>query len=377
VNANSEEKTGAKSDVLIANWKGELDSADLYRYLAGKEADARVAGLLNEMADAESRHARVMENSLREAGMPVPARHRRSFQTRALMLLARLFGPQRVYPLLHGAEISGSADYAGQSASTAALAPEERSHARTLGQLSGATHRGVAPGHAERWHRSGGGGSLRAAVFGVSDGLVSNLSLVMGFAGAAADSQFVLLAGLSGLLAGASSMAAGEYVSVRAQRELLERQIELEAAELSVSPQEEEEELALIYRAKGLPKAEADRIANRLAQDPEIALDSLVREELGLDPRELGSPSGAAISSFLSFAVGALVPVLPYFFGASLLNIAVSLGLSGAALFGVGATVSVFTGKSALRSGGRQLAIGFAAAAITFALGKIVGVSTG
>jgi VIT1/CCC1 family predicted Fe2+/Mn2+ transporter len=377
MNADSDEKAAAKSDVLLANWQGELDSADLYRYLARNETDPRVAALLDEMADAEGRHARVMENSLREAGIAVPAQHHLGFRTRALMFLARVFGPRRVYPLLHGAEISGSTDYASQGASAAALAPEERSHARTLGQLSGGAGRGMAPGHAERWHRSGGGGSLRAAVFGVSDGLVSNLSLVMGFAGAAADAQFVLLAGLSGLLAGASSMAAGEYVSVRAQRELLERQIELEAAELAVSPEEEKEELALIYRAKGLPRVEAERIANRIAQDPEIALDSLVREELGLDPRELGSPSAAAISSFLSFALGALVPVLPFFFGASLLNVLASLALSGAALFGVGATVSVFTGKSALRSGLRQLAIGLAAAAITFALGKIVGVSTG
>jgi VIT1/CCC1 family predicted Fe2+/Mn2+ transporter len=187
----------------------------------------------------------------------------------------------------------------------------------------------------------------------------------------------VLLAGLSGLLAGASSMAAGEYVSVKAQRELFERQIELEAAELSVSPQEEEEELALIYRAKGLPKSEANRIAHRLSQDPDVALDSLVREELGLDPQELGSPYGAAISSFLAFAFGALIPVLPYFFGASLVNIVISLALSGIALFAVGAGVSIFTGKSVLRSGSRQLLIGLVAASITFALGKIVGVSTG
>jgi VIT1/CCC1 family predicted Fe2+/Mn2+ transporter len=371
----TEAKPAPKPELLLANWQGELDSADLYRYLAKREEDPERASLLAEMADAESRHARVMERSLREFGVRVPARHRVGFQTRALKLLTRFFGPRLVYPLIHGAEISGSQDYAGQSASTAALAPEERSHARALGQLSTASHGAMA--RPERWHRSGGGGSLRAAVFGVNDGLVSNLSLVMGFAGAAAGSEFVLLAGLSGLLAGASSMAAGEYVSVKAQRELFERQIELEAAELSVSPQEEEEELALIYRAKGLPKSEANRIAHRLSQDPDVALDSLVREELGLDPQELGSPYGAAISSFLAFAFGALIPVLPYFFGASLVNIVISLALSGIALFAVGAGVSIFTGKSVLRSGSRQLLIGLVAASITFALGKIVGVSTG
>jgi VIT1/CCC1 family predicted Fe2+/Mn2+ transporter len=199
----------------------------------------------------------------------------------------------------------------------------------------------------------------------------------MGFAGASADAGFILLAGLSGLLAGASSMAAGEYVSMKAQRELFERQIELESAELLVSPREEEAELALIYRGKGLPRLEAERIARRLSEDPQVALDTLVREELGLDPRTLGSPIGAAVVSFLAFAGGAVVPVLPYFLGAGLIHIVISLALSGLALFGVGATISIFTGRSSLFSGSRQLLIGAAAATVTFALGAIVGVSTG
>ena len=375
--SESPTKVTPKPELLLANWQSELDSADLYRFLASREQDAQRASLMSEMADSESRHARVMERSLREVGVAVPARHKPGFQTRMLKLLARLFGPRHVYPLLHGSEITGSQDYRTQQASTAALAQEERSHARTLGQLSGDTSYSGRSGHVERWHRSGGGGTLRAAIFGINDGLVSNLSLVMGFAGAAADSQFVLLAGLSGLLAGASSMAAGEYISVKAQRELSERQIELEAAELVVSPQEEEAELALIYRAKGLPKREAESIARRLVQDPEVALDSLVREELGLDPQGLGSPVGAASSSFLAFAFGALLPVIPYFFGADTVNTLISLAISAVALFAVGAGVSVFTGKSTLRSGARQLAIGGVAAVLTFALGKVVGVSTG
>jgi VIT1/CCC1 family predicted Fe2+/Mn2+ transporter len=232
-------------------------------------------------------------------------------------------------------------------------------------------------GRTEYWHRSGGGGTLRAGVFGVSDGLVSNLSLVMGFAGASADAGFVLLAGLSGLLAGASSMAAGEYVSMKAQRELYERQIELEQAELYVSPREEEAELALIYRGKGIPRVEAESIARRLVSDPNVALDSLVREELGLDPKELGSPYSAAAVSFIAFAIGALVPVLPYFFGGSMINVLASLALSGVALFSVGAMLSLFTGRGTLFSGARQLLIGIAAAAITFGLGKVIGVSAG
>jgi len=253
----------------------------------------------------------------------------------------------------------------------AELASEERSHARTLGELS------KARSHGEFWHRSAGSGTLRATVFGVSDGLVSNLSLVMGFAGASADAKFVLLAGLSGLLAGAASMAAGEYVSMKAQRELLERQIELESAELAVNPQEEAAELAMIYRAKGLPRLEAEKIARELTQDPNIALDALVREELGLDPGDLGSPNGAAASSFIAFAIGALLPVLPYFFGASALFVAISLAISAMALFTVGGVLSLFTGRGILFSGGRQLLIGAAAAAVTFGLGMLIGVSTG
>ncbi len=358
------------TDLIRQNWRAEQDSAHLYRFLAARENDERRASLLREMADAESHHARVMERGLREHGVPLP-RHRLSFQTRLLKLLAGAFGPRLVYPLLHGTEISGTAEYATQSSRTAALAPEERTHARTLGQLS---TQGV---QAEHWHRGAGGGTLRAVVFGVNDGLVSNLSLVMGFAGATADAKFILLAGLAGLLAGATSMAAGEYVSMKAQRELLERQIALEKAELAVTPEQERQELALIYRAKGLPREEAEQLASRLVQDPNVALDTLVREELGLDPDELGSPETAAAGSFFSFAVGAILPVLPFFFGASTLLIGLSLAVSAVALFSVGVILSIFTGRGVMFSGGRQLAIGGVAALLTFAVGKLIGVSTG
>jgi VIT1/CCC1 family predicted Fe2+/Mn2+ transporter len=316
-----------------------------------------------------------MARGLQEAGLRLP-RHKVSTQTKILKFLARVFGANMVYPLLQSGEIGGGADYAAQSETTAALAPEERMHARTLAQLSG-QRRGAMGRHGEHWHRSGGGGTLRAMVFGVSDGLVSNLSLVMGFAGAATSGDFMILAGLSGLLAGASSMAAGEYVSMQAQRELFQRQIELEAAELAVSPQEEKEELALIYRAKGLPQGEAESIASRLLQDPNVALDSLVREELGLDPEELGWPVGAAIASFLAFAFGAFLPVVPYFFGDGTTNMVASIALSGIALFGVGALLSVFTGRAVLFSGGRQLVIGAVAATLTYAIGSLIGASTG
>ena len=230
----------------------------------------------------------------------------------------------------------------------------------------------------EKWHRAGQSGTLRAIIFGVSDGLVSNLSLVMGVAGAASgEPRFILLAGIAGLLAGAFSMAAGEYISMQSQRELYERQIALERAELEAMPEEEEAELAAIYRSKGFTEEEAQRTAHRLFADPKAALDTLVREELGLDPSELGSPWGASFGSFIAFAIGAIIPVLPYVFGGGTLAFALSLGLSLLALVAVGAGVSLLTGRSMLFSAARQVLIGAAAAGVTFLVGTVIGVSVG
>ncbi len=226
----------------------------------------------------------------------------------------------------------------------------------------------------ERWHRSGRSGTLRATIFGVSDGLVSNLSLVMGVAGASDQGGFILLAGIAGLLAGAFSMAAGEYISMQSQRELFERQIELERAELEAMPEEEQRELTALYMAKGFSRGEAGRIAARMFEDPKTALDTLVREELGLDPDELGSPWGAALGSFIAFCIGAAIPVIPYLFGGGTANFIASLGISLAALFLVGAGVSLLTGRSLLFSGLRQTGLGAAAAAVTFGVGKVIGV---
>jgi vacuolar iron transporter family protein len=228
----------------------------------------------------------------------------------------------------------------------------------------------------ERWHRTvGQSGTLRAAVFGINDGLVSNLALVMGFAGATTDNQIIVLAGVAGLLAGAFSMAAGEYVSMQSQKELFQRQIELEREELRFMPEKETEELAALYRAKGLSEDEAELVATRLMQDPEHALDTKIREELGLDPDELGSPWGAGIYSFVSFGLGALVPLVPFLVTEGLVAIVTSVTLALAALFIVGAMVSLLTGRGLLFSGLRQVAIGGAAALITFVVGSILGVS--
>jgi VIT1/CCC1 family predicted Fe2+/Mn2+ transporter len=248
--------------------------------------------------------------------------------------------------------------------------------------LSVYTH--AAPGHPSptsveeigKRHRGvGGGGNLRAAVFGVNDGLVSNMSLILGVAGASSNDSFVLLSGVAGLLAGAFSMAAGEYVSVRSQREMYEHQIGLERAELAEYPGEEAEELALIYAARGMDKAEALALAKRTIADPKQALDTLAREELGLNPEELGSPWGAALFSFFSFAAGALLPLLPFLLARGEHALPASIVLTGVALFGVGAVISLYTGRSAARDGLRMLAIGGGAGAVTYLIGRLLGVS--
>jgi VIT1/CCC1 family predicted Fe2+/Mn2+ transporter len=264
-----------------------------------------------------------------------------------------------------------------------AIAADEREHAAIWDRLSDGTrsHAIVAQrasdiAAGERWHRAGRSGTLRAVIFGVSDGLVSNLALVMGIAGASqGEGSFVLLAGIAGLLAGAFSMAAGEYISMQSQRELFERQIALEKAELEAMPQEEQAELAQVYRAKGFTQAEAEAIAARMFADPEHALDTLVREELGLDPDELGSPWGAALGSFIAFGVGALVPVVPYLLTSSSTAFLAAIALSIGALFAVGAGVSLLTGRSLLFSGARQVLIGAAAAIVTYLVGLAIGVA--
>jgi vacuolar iron transporter family protein len=223
---------------------------------------------------------------------------------------------------------------------------------------------------------SGKSGTLRAAIFGLNDGLVSNVALIMGFAGAGQDRSVILLAGISGLLAGAFSMGAGEYISMRVQRELLERLLHLEAHELGTDPDGERHELAAIYIHKGLAPELAEQVAGELMRDPVVALDTHAREELGIDPTEgLGSPWGAATSSFLTFAAGALVPIVPFMFGSGTAGAVTSATITGLALLGVGGLTSRLTGRRVWLSALRMFAIGAAAAAVTFGIGMLLGVS--
>jgi vacuolar iron transporter family protein len=251
-----------------------------------------------------------------------------------------------------------------------------------MARLGSRRHRPVLtphPGSTEGEQSTGASksGTLRAAIFGINDGLVSNFSLIMGFMGAGVDKSVVLLAGVAGLLAGAFSMGAGEYISMKVQREVYERLIHLEAHELAMEPDEEREELAEIYVRKGIPPELAERLADSIMADPKLALDTHAREELGLDPEQgLGSPWGAAASSFLTFAFGAFVPIVPLLFAGGVRATVASAIVSGLTLVGVGAAISILTGKSAVVSGLRQLLVGGVAAAITYGIGSALGVAT-
>jgi vacuolar iron transporter family protein len=356
------------------NYLAEQDGIALYRALAAAEKDEKRAAIFAQLARAEERHAARWAAFLKSAGAPLP-HYTTSARVKMLGLLARLFGTERVLPIVSDIESQDENRYAGQP-EAAGLPEEENAHRQTLESLQRGT--GVqAIMHREAWHRTGRSGTLRAAVFGINDGLVSNFSLVMGFAGAVAQPGYILLAGVAGLLAGAFSMGAGEYVSMAAQKELFEKQIALEKEELEADPKEEEEELSLLYQAKGVAKRDAEALAHRIIDNPATAIDTLVREELGLDPSELGSPWGAALSSFVAFVAGAIVPVVPYFVASGRTALIASGVLSCAALFAVGAVLSIFTARGPLASGFRMLAIGLLASAITYSVGWLLGVSVG
>jgi len=367
----------------LENLRLERDAILLYDALASIEKDPGRSAAFKRIAANERRHADIWARKLEERGAEVPPPPTRPrFRVAAIVFLARIFGTRAVTDLVTALEGDEEELYESQSSpEVASIAADEREHAEIWRRLKiGATASADQQIAArEAWHRSGRSGTLRAVIFGVSDGLVSNLALVMGVAGAAgtagADASFIVLAGIAGLLAGAFSMAAGEYISMQSQRELFERQIALERAELEAMPEEEEAEMAALYRAKGFPPDEAAAIAARLFEDPERALEALIREELGLDPRELGSPIGAAVGSFISFAIGAAVPVLPYLVMSGGSAFATSIILSLLALFGVGAGVSLLTGRGFLFSGFRQVAIGAGAALVTFAVGSAIGVA--
>jgi VIT1/CCC1 family predicted Fe2+/Mn2+ transporter len=300
----------------LASLKDELNGAYLYEALAKAEKDPRLAEVYRRMAEVEHKHATIWEARLKDAGVSVPSfvPHWRS---RTLAWAARRLGVAAVLPTIIGNERKDARKYA-HTPGGAGMGADEASHNRILTRVVSTIKGGMEGGalaQLEGRHRAGGGNALRAAVLGANDGLVSNLSLVMGVAGAELNNNAILITGLAGLLAGAISMALGEWLSVQSSRELYKHQIGIEEAELASAPEEEAEELSLIYEARGLPKDEAQRMAQHIISDPASALEALAREELNVDPSELGGSAWeAAITSFFLFSIGAIIPVFPYAF---------------------------------------------------------------
>lgn len=346
--------TAATSADALAGWADEMRSAYLYRIVADAEGGTPREKLFRGLAGEAESQAAIWAESASKQGAAVPQRYVPDARAKVVAALVRRHGPRAVRMVLAAMKVRGLSVYTHA----------QPGHPRpTSIEEMAKRHRGI-----------GGGGNLRAAVFGVNDGLVSNCSLILGVAGAAASNSVILLSGIAGLLAGAFSMAAGEWVSVRSQREMFEYQIGLERKELAEYPAEEAQELALIYEARGLPPDEAAALATATIADPARALDTLAREELGLNPDELGSPWGAATFSFLSFAAGALIPLAPFLLLKGGAALGTSIGVTAVALFAVGAAISLFTGRSAVRDGLRMLAIGSVAGALTFSIGKLLGV---
>ena len=363
-----------RTDLWLENLVAERDGAALYEGLASVERDPERARSFRELAAGERRHAEIWQRKLEKAGAPLPP-DRPSSRVRALIWLARRLGTGAVLPLVLEGEGNDAEKYQRQGDEGAALAVEEREHRELLagmGRSQPQEARGIIA-QRERWHRGGRGNSIRAAIFGMNDGLVSNLSLVLGVAGAAPDPRTLIVTGFAGLLAGACSMAVGEYTSVASQRDLLARQVALERREVLEAPEEEAAELALILKQKGVSTEQASRTAAQILKNPEQALDTLVREELGLDPEDLGSPLAAATSSFLMFAIGAAIPVLPFLFLTGISAVSASATLAGVVLAAVGALVGFLSGTSPFRSAARMLGLAAAAAGVTYLVGRLFG----
>ena len=346
------------------SWAQEMESIYLYRVIAEVEPSPARRTLFERLAQEAEAQAAIWakEFASDSEGRPetpfVP-----SARARVVARLVRRFGPRRTRAVLSAMKVRGMSVYS----STTHVGHPIPTSVEDIG----------------RRHRGTGGANLRAVVFGANDGLVSNASLILGVAGATGasnatgQSHAIVISGIAGLLAGAFSMAAGEYVSMASQREMFQMQIDAERDELAEYPAAEAAELSLIYQARGLSRDDADRMTATIVAHPGYALDTLAREELGLDPGELGSPWGAAISSFASFAVGAFLPLAPFLLTSGRPALLAAITATAVALFAVGASISLFTGRNAARGGLRMLLIGAAAAAATFGIGRLLGVSIG
>jgi len=354
--------------------KSEIEAASMYKILSRYESDPERSEIFEQLSQSEIRHAEHWNKKLGSNPTDLNLQNNTP-KLIYIKLVCTLFGPNKVLPWLARIESKEIGAYIGEVDGQELLA-EEKDHARILSKMAGGdSNRQIIR---ESWHKHSNSGSVRAAVLGVNDGLVSNFCLMMGVAGGTSSGDsphLILLAGVAALIAGSLSMATGEYISVRSQREIYEYQIETERAELEEWPEEEKEKLVLIYRAKGLEEELARKVACAVMSNPTSALDTMAREELGLNPNDLGSPWKASISSLLAFALGASVPVLPVVFSTGSTSITISAILSSIALFLVGGLVSIASGKNILFGATRMLLAGSLAATFTYGVGYILGIT--
>ncbi len=351
--------------------RNELEAAAIYNVLAAREKDEDRARKFQAMAVMELRHAAHWATKLGMEATKINPRL--TFRGRLVTLLARLLGDRVALPLVLRREFAEIRTYAKEPEAKA-LMVDERRHAQTVGGL-------VADGapvdiiQSDGRHRVANASNIRASVLGFNDGLVALFALITGVAGGTSDSHIILLAGVAGLLAGAFSMGAGEYLSVRAQCDVYEREVEIESDEIKESPEQEMEELILIFQGKGLTQEEAEVVSKRILADHKIALDTMAREELGLDPSQMGSPWGVAISSITAFSLGAIIPLAPYLFVTGNLALVLSAIASCTAAVLVGSTLSILSHKSAIWGGTRMLLISAVSAGVTFVIGRLLGVT--
>lgn len=353
----------------------EIDSSYLYRKLAEHEPDPSIAKVYLEMSEIEQGHAQAfLKSAPSKPTLTTP-----SWRAKTLNLIGRIFGYDYVLGVLMDTEKSiANANVQVKKQRKMPLSGAELNHVNVLRSIlekePGVT--GPQLSKFERKHRTVGGNAIRAAVLGGNDGLVSNFSLVMGVAGATTGGNAVMVAGLAGLLAGALSMALGEWISVKSSQELYENQMDIEMHELETDPEGEMKEISLIYMAKGIPEEQAMVMAKDIIKDKANAHQLLITEELGINPQELeGSAIEAAVYSFILFSLGAIIPLFPFFFASGIKAIIISVIASVCGLFLIGSAITLFTGRSVWVSGARQVAFGIAAAAVTFGIGKLIGVS--
>lgn len=362
---------------MNSNVQTEVDAAFLYQKLAEHEEDATIARVFAQMAEIERSHAEIFAS---KEQIPLENLMHPSWRAKTIHLIGKIFGYDYVFGVLMDTEKGiSNAILTTKERYKMKISGTETNHVkilRTILENQANTKAGTYISKFEAGHRSIGGNAIRAAVLGGNDGLVSNFSLVMGVAGATAGGSGVLLAGLAGMLAGALSMALGEWISVKSSQELYENQMAIEMEELENNPEGERKELALIYMAKGIPEEQAQAMAAEIMLDKSHAHEVLVKEELGINTEELkGSAAEAAIYSFIFFFCGAIIPVSPFMFTQGTPAILISIIASAIGLFIIGAAITLFTRKNVWYSGFRQVLFGLAAAAITFGIGRLIGVS--